>query len=547
VKVKPSPKHSVRGRYQGQLDHEGLRLSRKNEVIDIPVGNSAAYQSGPSLVVEHEGADVKLTIAKPGWYCERLARDLADFLSGDGPLPRARDYRLPWYFWALALVPAGIPILALGGAIWGALGFGLVGLCLAIATRERWPAPVRAAAMVLASGAGYGILLAVLFFLHIALPAMSGFLPGNAPVAANPAAGAPVPALNPAPPRIVDYAGERYAIDTGGIPAWVDFSPDSQTLAVGDNKLGLSTYDAATGAPRGKAQRLESGLRYANFSPDGRRLVAGGYSGGPVVLDLNADGIASRCEAGTSEVQDAAFTGDGQTVLGAAGKSLLVWDAGTGKRLRELGPSRAQLRYVHVSREGKIITGGHDTGSGGRLDQVWSLEKGSAVADLPTFTTPWHVPNGKGGWDKVRKPVGFRYDERRNAFTVSPDGRVAVLVTMVEVVLPLDLVAGKQLPDLTCRPEAWQGAFTPDGSVLAIGKRNGGIDFFEMPGCEQIGSLGPGQTVGRMVFSLAFAPDGRHLAIGTASGFSEQQKVYVVDLGMAMAGWRLRPAAAAPR
>jgi hypothetical protein len=311
VKVKPSRKHSLQGRYQARLDRKGLQLSRKKDVIDIPVGSSASYVSGPALQVEHNGADVKLTIAKPGWYCERLAGDLADFLNGDGPLPRARDYQLPWYFWALAMLPAGIPILTIGSAIWAALGFGLVALCLAIATRERWPVPVRVLGMVLAGGAGYAILLAVVLFLHGGKPAVGGLLPGNAPVAGNPPAGAPGLAINLVPPRADDYSGQRYAIDAGGIPVWLAFSPDSQTLAVGDTNLGLSTYDAATGAPRGKPQQLASGLRYANFSPDGRRIVAGGYSGGPLVLDLAQGSVTASCEAGKTEVHDAAFTGDG--------------------------------------------------------------------------------------------------------------------------------------------------------------------------------------------------------------------------------------------
>jgi hypothetical protein len=544
VTVKPSRKHSVKGRYQAQLDRTGLRLSRNKDVLEIPVGTSASYLTGPSLVVEHEGADVELTVVKRGWYCEKLARDLADFLNGDGPLPVAQDYRLPWYFWALALLPAGIPIITLGGAIWAALGFGLVGLCLAIAGRERWPAPARVLVMVLASAAGYATLLAVLLVLHVVLPAVGGLSPGSTQVAGSSPAVTPGPALHPAPHRTGDYAGEQYAIDTRGIPVWLAFSPDGQTLAVGDTDQGISTYDAATGAPRGTRHHLEGGLRYANFSPDGRRLVAGGYSGGPVVLDAAEGGVLSRCEAGANELRDAAFTGDGKIVLGAARKSLLEWDAGTGKRLRELGSSGARLRTIHVCRQGQmIVTGGHRTGGPGRLDQVWSLEKGSAVRDLPTFTSAWNVSNGRGGFDLVRQPVNPRDDERRSAFTVSPDGRFAVLVKMDTIVLPMDLVAGKQLPDLTCSPEVWEGTFTPDGRVLAVGKRDGGIDLFEMPSGERAGSLLPGAG-GRMVFALTFAPDGRRLAIGTSSGFGgNERRVDVVDLGMAVGGWRPRTAA----
>src|SRR5262249_30704607 len=212
--------------------------------------------------------------------------------------------------------------IAAGGAVWAALGFGLVALCLGVASRERWPVPVRVLVMLLASGAGYTTLLTVLFVLHGGSPALGGLTPGNAPVA-----GAPQPAINPVAPRTGEYAGQRYTINAGGIPVWLGFSPDGQTLAVGGTNIGLSNYDAATGARRGKRQ-LQGGLRYANFSPDGRRIVAGGYSGGPVVLDPAEGAVTSRCEAGANEVRDAAFTADGKTVLGAAGKSLFGWDAG---------------------------------------------------------------------------------------------------------------------------------------------------------------------------------------------------------------------------
>jgi hypothetical protein len=232
-------------------------------------------------------------------------------------------------------------------------------------------------------------------------------------------------------------------------------------------------------------------------------------------------------------------------VLGAAGKSLVEWDAGTGKRLRELGPSRAQLNVVRVCQGGKlVVTGGHKAdGSRGRLDQVWSLDMG-AVADLPPFTAVWHVANASGGRDQVRKAVTTADDESRHQFAVSPDGRFAVLLALGgRVVLPMDLVAGKQLPDLLCSPEAWRAAFTPDGGVLALGKNDGSIDLLEMPGCQKLGSLAAGAGRWRAC-ALAFAPDGRHLALGASATFPRREhKVYVVDLGTAVAGWRPRPAA----
>jgi len=542
VKVKPSRKHSLKGSYQAKVDRHGLRLSRKKDAIDIPVGTPAEYLTGPSLRVEHDGADVELTVVRVGWYCDRLARDLAEYVTGDGLIPHARDYQLPGYLWVLALLPVGIPILTVGGAIWGGLGAGLAALCFAVASRERWPVALRVVVMLLASAAGYGTLLAVVLFLAFNAPDPSGPPPRNAPVVVNRPAVPFQPAVLPVPPRI-DFAGQRVVIDAEGIPGWLGFTPDGQTLVVGAS--GLNTYDAATGVAKGKQLSLEDGLRYADFSPDGQRIVAGGYKGGPVVLGLADGAVVSRCEAGPDPVRDAAFRGDGKTVLGAEGTHLVEWDADTGKRLRQLGPSAAGLRVVQIRQEGKlVITAGHlPDGADRRLDQVWSLEKGVPVADLPPFTSAWNSSNGRGGYDLVRRPVSPQPGEPRGAFAVSPDGRFAVLTQETgAVVLPMDLAAGKQLPDFMCGKPPSGGTFTPDGSVFAVGKLEGGIDLVELPSAKRIGSLTPGKW-GLMVFSLAFAPDGRHLAIGTSGFGGDEHKVYVVDLEQALPGWRPRPAA----
>jgi WD40 repeat protein len=384
---------------------------------------------------------------------------------------------------------------------------------------------------------GYGIVLGTVLFVHVFLPAINQPAMGTAPLAGNRPAVAPPVGNNPIPPSTDRYVGQRFACDTNGIPVWAAFSPDGEKLAVGTEGWGLSVHEIGTGATR-NAQALRRGFRYGAFSPDGERIVAGGFTGGPVVIHVRST-LVTSCEAKDSVVMGAAFTSDGKAILGAVGNKLVVWEANTGKRLRELEPSTAQLRNVLVCADGQIITAGHALGT--RHDEVWSLEAGKPIRTLPTFTAGWNVANGKGGYDLVRKPATVRDDERTRAFSISRDGRYASVVTMSTIVWTMDLVAGKQFPDLSCNPEAWESTFAPDGSVLAVGKKNGTVDLFAMPGGEKLGTVVPREE--GMIFSLAFASDGRHLAIGTTTPFTgKERKVFVVDLTEAVPGWKPRPA-----
>src|SRR5262249_14194751 len=92
----------------------------------------------------------------------RLAADLAAFLNGDRDQPlKVADYLLPWYLFAVAALPLGIPICTLGGIL---PLLGAILLCVAtfaLVQRDRWPVPLRLAAALGVSVVGYGFLIAL--------------------------------------------------------------------------------------------------------------------------------------------------------------------------------------------------------------------------------------------------------------------------------------------------------------------------------------------------------------------------------------------------
>jgi WD40 repeat protein len=100
---------------------------------------------------------------------------------------RAAGPSRPWYLFALALLPLGVPALALAGAwwrgagvsgvgaaVWGAAGVGLAGICTALALWRALPVVARAAVALVLTGGGY---LGALGFLAITLLFPAGGVP----------------------------------------------------------------------------------------------------------------------------------------------------------------------------------------------------------------------------------------------------------------------------------------------------------------------------------------------------------------------------------
>jgi WD40 repeat protein len=114
------------------------------------------------------------------------------------------------------------------------------------------------------------------------------------------------------------------------------FRRDGQLLATADGwpvmnsqpESDVRLWDAATGAPRGEPlpQPLVTALA---FSPDGKRLAAGGW-GGTRLWDPESGKPAGGLLAQHGQIQAVAFSPDGKTLLTASNGPRL-WDVATGQ------------------------------------------------------------------------------------------------------------------------------------------------------------------------------------------------------------------------
>jgi WD40 repeat protein len=120
------------------------------------------------------------------------------------------------------------------------------------------------------------------------------------------------------------------------------------------------------------------------FSPDGKRLAAGGY-GEVLVWDLAGARLERRLGAGRigSMVQAVLFDKPGNRVIAAAGEPyaegrVLVFDLATGEVAAEFKEPRGVATCLALSPDGKWLA----AGSGDAQAYVWNLEEKTLAATL---------------------------------------------------------------------------------------------------------------------------------------------------------------------
>jgi hypothetical protein len=161
VTVLRDPDGQLKGGYRAQCTARGLQLTKKQgKPFCIPVGTPVTNLSRNRLGLTLDGRRIEVRVTKLAAYQNRLARDVSAFLRGEGGLD-PQGYRIEWYLLVPALLPLGIPVLTLGGALPAVFGVALSGCCFAIAQKERWPLAVRLLGSLGVSAAGYGVVIAL--------------------------------------------------------------------------------------------------------------------------------------------------------------------------------------------------------------------------------------------------------------------------------------------------------------------------------------------------------------------------------------------------
>ena len=91
---------------------DGLRLTQKDRTLNLPVGTAVRYAPGffrgGRFTATLDGAVLKINcsgFASLTRFNDRLCKDLALFLQGQGPPPVPAHYSMPWYLAAWSCCP----------------------------------------------------------------------------------------------------------------------------------------------------------------------------------------------------------------------------------------------------------------------------------------------------------------------------------------------------------------------------------------------------------------------------------------------------------
>jgi serine/threonine protein kinase len=180
--------------------------------------------------------------------------------------------------------------------------------------------------------------------------------------------------------RIYDWAAGKQVFDLPvGDVARVAFAPDGRLLATATEDKSAQLWDVSTGKLVADLQGDLFRFHCVAFSPDGKRVLAGGGDWKPgglnqvTVWDVASKQQVLKLTGHQNAILGISFSPDGKTIATASvDRTVRLWDADSGTPLKTLSGHAHWVESAVFAPDGKtVVSGGPD-----RTVRFWDVDQG---------------------------------------------------------------------------------------------------------------------------------------------------------------------------
>lgn len=304
------------------------------------------------------------------------------------------------------------------------------------------------------------------------------------------------PALIPIRPSVAHFALDRSIRAHAGWITSVAFSPDGRRLVSGGWDQAVKLWEVPTAHELSTVGTKLKEIQALALSRDGRWLAAENSSDTVTLWDATSGQEIRKLASnkplgilGSSWIYSIAFSPDSHWLAsGVDDKTVRLWDVETGRPVRDLTGSRRSIIYAAFSPDGRWLASGSDEKSIG----IWNVSTGQQVRTL-------------NGHKKAVYTVAF-----------SPNGRWLASAGADKTIRLWDNENGKELHTLTGHQDVVTSvAFSADGRWLASGSWDKTIKIWDVQTGSNLQTLN-GHS--HNIYTVAFEPAGQWLASGSEDG-----------------------------
>ncbi|GJH18434.1 TIR domain-containing protein [Caballeronia novacaledonica] len=230
------------------------------------------------------------------------------------------------------------------------------------------------------------------------------------------------------------------------------------------------------------SQREDSMIFFANFSPDGNRVITASWDNTARIWDVRTRRELSELKGHQGRVFNAVFSPDGKRIVTTSeDKTARIWDAATGRELYKLAKQEKTVLGAAFSPNGKLIV----TTSFDNTMRIWDADTGQELRKLTEG------------------------DETIYAASFSPDGTRIVTTSSARVARVWDVATGNQLGALRGHTdEVYDAVFSHDGRLIVTASEDNTARIWSAATGQLMKTL-TGHSAG--VYSATFSPDGKYV------------------------------------